>query len=275
MLTIRLLLAFALVCAAAAQVPSTEQALSFKRASNPRISPDGRFVAYDVRSTNWDDNAFDTQIWIAAPASGERYQLTSSNKSSSGARWSPDGKRLAFISDRNGKGQLYLISPTGGEALQLTNFDGGVNAAEWSPDGATIAFTSTGPEPEARKDRKKKYGEFEIVKNDYQMSHLWVVKAPSEFGEMPKPEQLTSGEKFTVGGFSWSPDSQRIAFAGARDPSPASGETTDIYLVRVVDKGVTKLVSTQGPDRNPVWSPDGKQIAFETAAGEEFFYLPQ
>src|SRR5712692_9824598 len=110
----RILLAAALAWSAAGQAPSTEQALSFKRAASPRISPDGRFVAYDVRSTNWDDNAFDTQIWIAAPASGERYQLTSSKKSSSGARWSPDGKRLAFISDRNGKGQLYLISPTGG-----------------------------------------------------------------------------------------------------------------------------------------------------------------
>jgi dipeptidyl aminopeptidase/acylaminoacyl peptidase len=272
----RILPALAFAALAAAQAPDTEQALSFKPASGPQISPDGRFVAYQVRSANWEDNSFDTQIWVAMVPTGERYQLTSSKKSSMDPKWSPDGKRLAFISDRDGKRQIYLISATGGEALELTTLDGGVDTLEWSPDGNSIAFTSTGPEPKARKDRKEKYGEFDIVKGDYLMAQLWVIKVPAEVSaqakEKPTPESLTEGQPFSVGQFAWSPDAQRLAFSATTNPSPAARGSSDIYVVRASDKGLKHLVSSSGPDVNPIWSPDGRQIAFQTAAGKEYFY---
>src|SRR5437667_4871080 len=83
--------------ALAAQTPTIEQSLNLKAATSPRISPDGRFIAYLVSETNWEENAFDTQIWMAMTATGERYQLTHAKKSSSDPRWAPDSKRLAFI----------------------------------------------------------------------------------------------------------------------------------------------------------------------------------
>ena len=164
----------------AAQVPTIDQSLGMKTPGAARISPDGRYVAYTVQQANWDENAFDTQIWIALPATGDRYQLTSGKKSSQNPQWSPDSKRLAFASDRDGKQQIYVIAPNGGEAAQLTSEENGVNGFEWSPDGNAIAFTSTGPDAKARKDRKEKYGDFEIVQGDYTMVHLWMVKVPAE-----------------------------------------------------------------------------------------------
>src|SRR5271170_5026828 len=142
----------------AAQTPTIEQSLSLKTAGSPRISPDGRFIAYTVSETNWEENSFDTQIWMVMTATGERYQLTHSKKSSSDPRWAPNSKRLAFLSNRDDSQQVYVISPAGGEATPLTHFDGGVTAFEWSPDGHAIAFSSSGADSKARKDRKEKYG---------------------------------------------------------------------------------------------------------------------
>ena len=252
----------------AAQTPTVEQSLNLKTAGAPRISPDGRYVAYTVSETNWEENSFDTQIWMTMPATGERYQLTHAKKSSSDPRWSPDSKRLAFLSNRDGTQQIYMISPAGGEAAQLTHFEGGVNTFEWSPDGKRIAFSSTGPETKTKKDRKDKYGDFEIVEGDYTMVHLWTLNAGEE---KPKPEALTTGTQFSAGGFHWSPDSKSIAFSATRDPDLSSSDTSDIYIVRLSDKYVKKLIDTPGPDRNPIWSPDGSQIAYES--GREFSFL--
>jgi dipeptidyl aminopeptidase/acylaminoacyl peptidase len=251
-----------------AQTPTIEQSLNLKTVSSPRISPDGRYIAYAVSETNWDENAFQTQIWMAMTATGERYQLTHAKKSSSDPRWSPDSKRVAFLSDRDGTQQIYVISPAGGEATQVTKFDGGVTSFEWSPDGKRIAFASTGGDSKAKKDRKDKYGDFEIVEGDYTMSHLWLLNPDDE---KAKPEALTTGTEFSVSGFAWSPDSKRVAFSATRDPDLSSSATADIYVVRVSDKYVRKLVDAPGPDRNPIWSPDGTEIAYES--GKDFSFL--
>ena len=171
---------FCATAAASATVPAIDESLSMKSVSGAQISPDGRYVAYSVTQTNWEENDFVSQIWIAVTATGERYQLTSGKKASTGPQWSPDSRRLAFTSDRDGKRQIYVISPAGGEAAQLTAEENGIGAIAWSPDGASIAFTSTGPESKAKKERKEKYGEFDIVGGDYVMNHLWRVKVPAE-----------------------------------------------------------------------------------------------
>ena len=101
--------------AQSAKTPTIEQSLSMKTAGGPRISPDGRLVAYQVQEANWEENAFENEIWIAVVATGERYQLTNAKKSSANPQWSADSKRIAFVSDRDGKRQLYVISPSGGE----------------------------------------------------------------------------------------------------------------------------------------------------------------
>src|SRR3954463_2114468 len=120
-LTLLILSLAAFALAQSSKTPTIEQSLNIKSAGGPRISPDGRLVAYQVQETNWEENAFETEIWIAVVASGERYQLTNAKKSSMSPQWSLDSKRLAFISDRDGKRQLYVIAPSGGEALQLTS----------------------------------------------------------------------------------------------------------------------------------------------------------
>src|SRR5262249_3072953 len=121
LITLLILLVASPALAQSNKTPTVEQSLNMKSVSGPRISPDGRLVAYQVQETNWEENAFESEIWIAVIATGERYQLTNAKKSSSSPQWSPDSKRLAFVSDRDGKRQLYAIAPAGGEAVQLTS----------------------------------------------------------------------------------------------------------------------------------------------------------
>ena len=153
--------------------PTVDQILSLKRAGSPEISPDGRWVAYTVRDTNWDDNAYETEIWLADATGGATRQLTNAKKSSQSPAWSPDGSKLAFISDRTDKRQIYVINPQGGEAEALTSLEDGVGSFAWSPDGQTIAYTATEPKPATIKDREKKYGEFQVVEQDHRMTHLF------------------------------------------------------------------------------------------------------
>src|SRR5580765_2733258 len=118
--------------------PTVDQILSLKRVGSPEISPDGRSVAYTVRETNWDDNAYETEIWLADATGGAQRQLTNAKKSSQSPNWSPDGSRLAFVSDRTDKRQIYVINRQGGEAEALTSLEDGVSNFSWSPDGRTI-----------------------------------------------------------------------------------------------------------------------------------------
>ncbi len=265
---------------ATSSTPAIDQSLSLKSAGNPRISPDGRWVAYQVRETNWEDNAFETEIWIAPTGGGQAYQLTRAKKSSSNPRWSPDSRWLAFVSDRpapaagkgDGRQQLYLISPTGGEARLMTKLETGLNNFDWSPDGKRIAFTAGEPEEKATKERKEKYGEFEIVQDDYTFTHLWLMDVQAASAESGDAVRLTEGREMTVGGFAWSPDGARIAFSAQRDPDLGSSHTADLYVINLFDKKITRIVDTPGPDGNPRWSPDGKQIAYVTSNAAEFYY---
>ncbi|MGB7282512.1 MAG: S9 family peptidase, partial [Candidatus Acidiferrum sp.] len=195
--------------------------------------------------------------------------------------WSPDGKWIAFLSDRpgqnsgtpEGKNQIYLISADGGEARQLTKVETGVNGFAWSPDARKLAFSAEDPESKAMKDRKEKYGEYMVVHADYTMTHLWTLEIPADESEaLPEPKRLTEGAAFSVGDFAWSPDATRIAFSAQRDPDLISMGTADIYVVALSDRKANKIVNTPGPDTDPHWSPDGKQIAYVTSDGSKYFF---
>ncbi|OLB92723.1 MAG: peptidase S9 family protein, partial [Acidobacteria bacterium 13_2_20CM_2_57_12] len=169
--------------------------------------------------------------------------------------------------------QLYVISADGGEAQQITKTENDVNAFDWAPDSRRIAFSMSDPEPKTLKDRKEKYGEYSVVHSDYQMAHLWIIDLPDDSANAaPEAKRLTEGDAFSVGSFAWSPDGTRIAFSAQKDSDLISSFSEDIYVVKIADKSVKKIVDTPGPDTNPKWSPDGKKIAFETAAGAKFFY---
>jgi dipeptidyl aminopeptidase/acylaminoacyl peptidase len=279
-----------------------KQVLSLASVGSPSVSPDGSAVVYTVRSTDWENNRYDTEIWMARRGS-EPFQLTRSKETSStNPSWSPDSKAIAFMSSRGDGRQIQWMRHDGGEPIQLTAVEEGIDDFEWSHGGASLAVVITDPpRPDAEKEQKA-YGDFAVEDADSQMSHIWVldVGAALEGGgdialpaekdddesageedetdsadeeEEPSPwRRLTGGDEFTVGSIAWSPDDSAIAFAHSADTRIESFEHTDISIVDVANGEVRPLVALEGYESGPRWSPDGQWILFHTADGANPYY---
>ncbi|HLJ75502.1 MAG TPA: S9 family peptidase [Thermoanaerobaculia bacterium] len=270
----------------AGSTPTIDQLLSLKSVSRPRISPDGRAVVYEVSETDWNDNAYVSQLWLADLQSGRTIQLTRGKKSAEDAQWSPDGKWIAFLTEREMPSpdkkdkkdeakpdarQIWILSPNGGEAWLLTKHGAKIDAFEWSRDGKRIAFTAPVPESKAHKDRKEKYSDYVIFEADYDQNQLWVVDVKD--GVTAEAAQLTSDPKRDVTGIDWSPDGNSIAFSAAANPFLSDRSTSDIYLVDLSHgNAVRPIVTFKGPDSSPHFSPDGRSLAFSTALDQPYFF---
>src|SRR5689334_20679537 len=257
---------------AQSHVPTIDDLLTLKSIGGAQISPDGKWVAYTVSNTDFKQDAFVTQIWIVNSDTGKSYQLTRGDKSSTGPRWSPDG-HLAFVSNRvEDKNQIFLIDPAGGEARQLTKSETAINSFEWSEDGKTIAYTATEPTAQPLKERKDYYGDYEVVRGGYSYVHIWTLDLAEAMKAPIAGKQRTKKTDFSVGSFAWSPDGSTIVFSATINPDLVQGTTGDIYLLKLSDDSVRKIVDQPGPDTNPRFSPDGKQIVFNSVMGEKLYF---
>jgi dipeptidyl aminopeptidase/acylaminoacyl peptidase len=257
---------------AQSRVPTLDDLLTLKSIGGAQISPDGKWVAYTVSYADFKQDAFVTQIWLVNSDTGKSFQLTRGDKSSTGPRWSPDG-RLSFLSSRvEDKNQIFLIDPNGGEAQQLSKSETAINNFAWSDDGKTIAYTATEPTAQPLKDRKEQYGDYEVVRAGYSFVHIWTLDGAEALKSPVAGKQRTKKTDFSVESFSWAPDGSTIVFSATLNPDLIQGTTGDIYLLKLGDDSVKKIVDQPGPDNNPRFSPDGKQIVFSSAMGEKLFF---
>ncbi len=267
--------------------------IAMHRVAQAEVSPDGKWVAYIVATPDMDANRNATNLWMAPVAGGDAIQLTRTGKDLS-PKWSPDGRSIAFLSARSGDSQVYLLSMDGGEAHPLTKLSTGADFVKWSPDGKTIAFTSS-VYPDCKDDacNKKRNDEKEKNKvkahitetllyrhwthwNDGPRAHLFVMPSAGN-GEA---KDLTPGADYDVppdqrgdeNDISFSPDSKELCFTAVTDKVEAISTNGDLFIVPVTGGGEPKRVTTQpGFDGNPVYSPDGKYIAYhaQLTAGYE------
>ncbi len=271
-----LLLVASTLPAFAADAPRSlkpEDVAAFKSVADPQVSPDGLWVAYRVQSMDLKKDKSDADLWMSErKPGGEAIRLTTSKKSEGDPRWSPDGKYLAFLSDRDGdETQVYLIDRRGGEAWQLTEYKASVSELAWSPDGKKLALIVADVDPDAPKDGEKDDDKTEkpIVIDRRQFkrdgegylreirNHLYLFDLASK-----KSVQLTSG-KYDDSEPEFSPDGTRIAFTSNRTADPDSNQNSDVFVIEAKEGAAPRAVTTSpGTDASPSWSPDGKEIVY-------------
>lgn len=254
------------------QVPTIDQLVEIGSVSAPTLSPDGRWIAYEESITDWERDAFVTQLFVADTKTGTATQLTRGKESAGDIEWSPDSRWITFLRAVDDKNQVHAIRPDGGEAIVISRHDAAVGNHEWAPDGATIVFSAPEGDDAEEKARKDSFGEFTVVRRDYRYAHLWTLAVADALVAPAKARQRTRGVERHVGAFDVSPDSTRVAFQGSRTPDLVDGGSADIFLLDLSTDHVTPLVTQAGPDSNPRWSPDGSRIAFQSAMGAPRFY---
>jgi len=244
---------------------------NFQWIADAQISGDGTAVIYTLVKTTAKHDDYQTSLWIVPSAGGPARQLTS-GPHDSGARWSPDGKLVAFLRRGEKAVEIYLLSMSGGEARPLTDVAKGAGEPVWSPDGRKIAFSSTTLPGDSEPKKDDEESDVRVITSaKYRLngagypdrqSHIWVVDVPGTPSSAQKARQITSGE-FSEADITWSRDGSNIYFVSNRVKEPDFlPPDSDVYSVGVSGGAMTKVASIDGPIHGLALSPDGAKIAF-------------
>ncbi len=280
-ISICLLLALLLAAPAFAQTKTRlldkETFMEMESVGSPQISPDGKTIIF---TRTWVDKVKDqsrSNLWITDQAGMRIRELTSGARNDSSPEWSPEGKRIAFLSDRDGTNQLHVMWLDTREVAQLTHLEQAPSNIKWSPDGKWIAFTAFAPDTEPilsirlpERPRGAEWARPAVLVDRLSWAadgrgptpkgntHVFVIDAT--LGGTPR--QVTSG-KFNHTGFDWSPDGKALYVSGIRKPDAEylRGDS-EIYAVDLSSLEVKQMTDRKGPDGNPAVSPDGKYIAY-------------
>ena len=248
--------------------------------SEPRVSPDGKWVAYTVASNDRDSDKRRSAIWMASWDGTQDVQLTHGTESAESPRWSPDGKYLAFTMARpeDSKDQVWVLDRRGGEARQVTHLTGELDSYEWAPDSKRIAIVmnpgdddsgdSKGSKEKAPKpiviDRYHFKADIEGYLSASSLKRIYLFDI-----ETGKVDPLTAEPSFDQTHPTWSPDGAQIAFVTGLTHDPDQTGTTDIVIASAhAGSTARKLLTIYTPNQQKLsWSPDGKTLAF--LQGEE------
>jgi dipeptidyl aminopeptidase/acylaminoacyl peptidase len=256
-----------------------EDLYKIKKVSSPRLSPDGKFIAYTVEVPCIKKNKYNSDIWLIPVNGGSPIQLTDNPASDKSPRWSPDSSKIAFISKRDGKANLFIINIHGGEAKKITNSNTSLSSPIWSKNGKYILCQSRVlpknkknienwtkdklPECNARTIDHLLFRQWDRWLGD-KRNHLFLVNLSD--GSM---KDLTLADKDVPAvsldsdhDFDISPDGTEIAFVRNDSPMPAISTNQDVFTLDINSMKETKITANPALDQQPHYSPDGKYIAY-------------
>ncbi|MBI3210713.1 MAG: PD40 domain-containing protein, partial [Candidatus Solibacter usitatus] len=277
------LLLLAVSFAHAQKLPFDVHALfKLSRVSDPQVSPDGVWVAFTVQTIDLEKNSKPRQIWIVPVAGGEPHAITKDGTVNDRPRWTPDSKRLVYVSNRSGSSQIWAMDPTGGNSRQITNLSTEAAGVMVNPDGKGIVFTSdVFPDCNSDDCNKKK---LDAEKANPVKARIYTTLLYRHWNEFEGARRrhiltmaldggtardLTPGTRhvppFSLGGpddYAVSPDGKELCFVMNPDADAATSTNAELFVVPMEGGDPKKIVINPGADNSPSYSPDGKWIAF-------------
>jgi dipeptidyl aminopeptidase/acylaminoacyl peptidase len=256
---------------------------AFQWIADPRISPDGAAIVYTRVVVNAKHDGYESALWLipaAGAVGGRTARQITAGPHDTDPRWSPDGKRIAFLRstetpDKPPSGQIYVLPMDGGEARPLTAMPKGASAPVWSPDSRFIAFTSSARTQDfEKKDAPEEPNDVRVItKAEYRLNgrgygepgrpqHIWSVEVPAVLNAPPPPRPITTGE-FSEADPVWAHDGTQIYFVSERVLEPYYEPPHDtIYAVHATGGEGATVAGIDGPIHALSLSPDGRQLAF-------------
>jgi dipeptidyl aminopeptidase/acylaminoacyl peptidase len=282
-----LLIGLCSLAAAQNRTYTVEEMLKVRRVDDPQISPNGKRVAFTIGDVNFDGNRIVKQIYVMSIAGGELKQLTNGDRTSTTPRWSPDGKKIAFITG----GQVWVMDDDGDNKEQVTKISTGALFPVWSPDGKWIAFRSdVYPDCDNDDCNKKRDEQAENSKvkahivtrllykhwdewRDVKRTHVFVVSSKGGTARDITTGDFDSPPYAADSGvdYAFSPDSSEIAYLRNPDKVEAISTNSDIFVMPL-NGGAPKNITARnrGYDASPVYTPDGKFILYRSQATPGF-----
>lgn len=265
----------------AAQRPMTiDDMMDLKNVGAVQVSPDGTRILYTISAwehpaardtSKGDRHDLRSHVWVVNRDGSGNRQLTFSERGESAPQWSPDGRYISFVSARGAasgddgpRPQIWTMYADGGEASQLTTARDGVTGYAWSPDAKSIAYLATDSLTRDGEAKLRRRDDPKAFEGDMRMSHIWVIDVASK-----ATTKITNGDFSVAGTPSWSPDASRLAYI-TRPTTLIRDERREGWVVTVSSKSVERLGVVAGTliQGTPVWSPDGKWLAYGAIVDE-------